>query len=161
MLALGLVGLMFVGMLVAFGEGDDSGGGEYFVDQSGVERAVDQPCVKMLDAANDLVLIGDVKASVASLKAFTATVGPIVAAIEGAGPDNDATAWRDDWVELGASLDAYADKVAAGDTTAYEMPRSSGGPISDRMYYGSPEGCEVPARIDMLDPKVASDYDED
>lgn len=162
-LAFGLIALMFIGFLVSLGEGFDDGYDEdgYYVEQGSVERAVDQPCVEMKDAASKLVLIGDVEASVASLKAFTATIGPIVTAIDGAKPDSDAKAWRDDWVELAASLDAYAAKVAAGDETAYKMPRSSSsGPITTRMYDGSPAGCEVPTRIDMLDPKVADDFDD-
>lgn len=163
MLALGVVGMTIVGImafLVGDIDGDSFEEDDYLVDQSRVEKAVDEPCVQMKDAAGDLVLMGPPTASAASLKAFTASAGEIVQAIDGAKPDGDSKAWRDDWITLAASLDAYAVKVAAGDPAPYKMPRSSSsGFITERMYYGSPEGCEVPTRVDMLDPRVAEDYD--
>jgi len=157
MLALGVIGLTVMGLLVSLGGYHED---EYFVDQARVERAVDQPCVAMKSTVSDLVLVGKTEESVASLKAFTATIGRIVDAIDGAKPNGDARAWRDDWMTLATSLDAYAAKISAGESAPYSLPRSSSGPITDRMYDGSPQGCEVPTRIDMLDPKVAEDYDE-
>lgn len=159
MLALGATGLLLIGLIVSFSGYDDFSGGEYFVDQSRVERAVDQPCVAMKDAASELVLIGKPEEAVASLKAFTATIGQLVAAIEGAKPNPDAKAWRNDLVKLAASLDGYAAKVATGDSGPYTLPRTSSGYVTERMFNGSPDGCEVPTRIDMLDPKAAEDYD--
>ena len=73
----------------------------------------------MKDAVNDLLLIGKTEESVSSLKAFTATIGRIVDAIDGAKPNGDAKAWRDDWMTLATSLDAYAAKISAGDSAPY------------------------------------------
>lgn len=162
MLGLGLFGLIIYAVL-SFAEDEiPYEDGDYVVDQVSVERAVDKPCADMNEAASILLMVGDTKASVTSLRRFTASVDKIVAAIDDANPNADAEAWRDDWIMLADSLNDYADEAAAGGTNAYSMPDATGSrPISDRMYYGSPEGCEVPARVEILDADVAAAYDED
>jgi hypothetical protein len=146
--------------LVAFRVFDDfpGPGGDYTVDQASVERAVEHPCARMRAASRRIVLMSTPEEGAASLRAFTESVGAIVSAIEDAGPDPDSRAWRDDWIALTDSLDEYADQLEAGDAK-YLAPRdTSGAPITARMYYGSPTGCEVPVVIDALDPVAAASF---
>ena len=135
-------------------------GGEYFVTQSSVEDAVDEPCDGMVAAAAKIHVFGPREESIQSLRGFTTAAQAIVNAIDGAGPDGDSRAWMRDWTTLIDAVDAFASRLAEG-PARFEMPDAGDGyVVSERMYWGSPEGCEVPLVIEALDPESAAEYYE-
>jgi hypothetical protein len=140
-----------------FGAVDDEAG-DYIVTQSSVEDAVAKPCKAMVRASADIHILGQQGEGSASLRDFTKAAQDVVVAIEGAHPDHDSRAWRKDWDTLIRAIDDFADELDQ-QATDFEMPvTESGYALSERMYWGSPEGCEVPIVIEALDPKSAAEY---
>lgn len=159
--SLALVAVLVLGALFAFyvfdtGSFEDEG--DYGVMQSSVEDAVAGPCDTMARASGRIHVLGSRDAAAASLRDFTDAADDVVAAIDGAEPDRDSRAWRDDWVTLIKAIDDFAGQLDTA-ATEFEMPATEdGNAVSERMYWGSPEGCEVPIVIEALDPLSASGY---
>jgi hypothetical protein len=162
MSSVALLGLLVAGAaaLVYFsGEFDQTEPGDYTVTQGAVEEAVAGPCDTMARSTRHIQILGPADEGASQLRDFTRAAGDVVKAIDGAGPDRDSRAWRKDWTTLIEAIDDFAGRIEDDPYAEFEMPGTSDGyALSERMYWGSPEGCEVPIVIEALDPFNAAQY---
>lgn len=130
------------------GEEFDEPGSGYYVEQRSVLNAIEEPCELMLEAAEDVNLGGPADQSTASLKQWTAAAQDIVAAVDGADPDKDSQAWRDDWKATIKAVNTFADNIgkARNQLTL---------PDVESMYYETDAECGVPVVIAGLDKEWA------
>jgi hypothetical protein len=159
--SLAMVVLMAVGAVITYyvlDSGSYFEEGDYVVTQWSVEDAVAAPCESMARASGRVAILGSRDAAASSLRDFTDAAGDVVAAIDDAKPDRDSRAWRNDWMLLIQAVDDFAVAIETAEAE-FEMPTTDAGrPLSERMYWGSPAGCEVPIVIEALDPLNASKY---
>jgi hypothetical protein len=161
-LGVAVLGAIALGALFFFGSGfylgDEPFMDDYYVEQSSVESAVEEPCHDMTEAAREISVFGSRSEGARSIAAFADTGRAIVSAIDGADPNESAQAWRDDWTELVDSLDEFAAELEGSGEADFHMPDSDTGlPLIERMSYGAPGGCGVPVVIVALDPESAAE----
>jgi len=137
----------------SYSEADEAYQDDYYLEDSSLDEAVRQPCADMLTAAGQIALFSGAKDGSTSLLAFVDAGREVVDAIEGeADGQGDVLRWRDDWVLVLDEVERYANDVTAGDSPEFKTPMLGDEySVIDRMYQGSPVGCEVPTTVAGLD----------
>jgi len=163
MFGLGVVGVIGFFTIVGLLLGDDFGDyedGYYYVDQTSVVRAVEEPCANMRSAASDIQLFGDPKAAATDIKGFVIAAQGIVDAIDAHDPNADSRKWRDDWKSLNGDLTTYADDLSTKGPAAVFASSTTidDEPVMTRMAYSSDANCEVPQVIMAFDRENAQAY---
>lgn len=159
-----VLGVLILGFgsltLYAFVASDPSGK-TYYVNQSSVVNAVEEPCQTLRTAAAEIELFDDPKAASEDIKAVVEAAQGIIRAIYANEPNRDSRLWRDDWKLLAANLDDYANDLAElGKNAEFASPMSEvETPVMARMSHGSDASCDVPQVIEAMDPLLDDYYD--
>ncbi len=128
---------------------DEFGGDSYYVDQRSVVNAVEEPCEAMLDAGSKVSVGRSTRVATASLTNWTEAAQRIVTAIDGAKPNVDSRAWRDDWKATIAAVNTYA-KHLGEPRNGLTLPDTA-----EDIYWNTDAECGLPISIAALDPQYA------
>ena len=133
--------------------------GDYMGTDPDVIDATRHPCEEVADAARDLPRFSGTADGAEALDRVSTSLVDVTDAIEASGTSEDASlAWRRDLSELADRVADYALAVAEGDLTAPDLGASTG--LIERIDFGAPSGCEIPAALAALDPDYADYWSE-